>query len=833
MVTSAAPSQHRTRRFVFWIVLTALALGLAAVLGATAWFYAAARAALPQVNGVKVQPGLQAPVALVRDGQGVPHITAAQLDDLFFAQGYVTAQDRLWQMDMLRRYAAGELAEVLGADYVEHDQRQRTLLMRRVAANAAAHLSPRDRAVFEAYARGVNACIAGQKPLPIEFRILGYRPRPWTVTDSFLVAGNMVQSLNLDALSHRLSRQKISARLAPELAADLYPNSSWRDRPPEPSFQQSAISDQQLTTLNNIGSAGEKQIPRYRLSNQDRGPEAPTTAGLLPQQAKTRLAGDPGLEASATERVGLNPGSNNWVLSGAHTVSGKPLLANDMHLGHQLPNVWYEAHLTNGNFDVAGVTLPGVPLVVVGHNRRIAWGCTNIGPTVADFFVESFNPAGQYLTPAGWQEPERRQETIHIRGRRDQSLEVVITRHGPIVSSLFPGETRQLALKWTGYEPDGFEVPLFDMDAAQNWAQFSQALQHFSSPAQNVVYADMDGHIGYHATGRIPIRAAGDGSLPVSGTDNAHEWTGYIPFEQLPASFDPPSGIIATANGRITPDGYPFAISDEWGPPYRTERIYHVLEGGRRFSPADMLALQTDVYSEFDRFCAQRFAYSVDHASGASTRARQAADLMRAWDGNVTVDSAAATLAVASRQELTGLLLEPKLGDLWPGYEWFMAPVWLENLLLHEPARWLPAAYPGWDELLAAAVNAAVSRADIPSNLNEARWGRDHYVDIEHPLFGRIPLLRRWTDTGRMPQSGDGYTVKQVGRRFGPSERLTVDLSDLDASTLNIVNGQSGEIFSPHYMDQWRAWYEGKTFAFPFSAAAVDKAKAQVLVLEP
>jgi penicillin amidase len=246
-----------------------------------------------------------------------------------------------------------------------------------------------------------------------------------------------------------------------------------------------------------------------------------------------------------------------------------------------------------------------------------------------------------------------------------------------------------------------------------------------------------------------------------------------------------------------------------------------------------MLALQTDVYSDFDRFCAQRFAYSIDHAPRAGARVRQAADLMRNWDGKITADSAAATVAVASRQELTRLLLEPRVGALWQDYQWFMAPVWLESMLLHQPARWLPAGYAGWDELLAAAVSAAVDRSGISQNLNEARWGKDHYVDIEHPLFGTIPLLRPWTGTGRTPQSGDGYTVKQVGQHFGPSERLTVDLSNLDASTLNIVNGESGQIFSPHYMDQWHAWYEGTTFTLPFSPAAVESEKADVLELQP
>jgi penicillin amidase len=421
---------------------------------------------------------------------------------------------------------------------------------------------------------------------------------------------------------------------------------------------------------------------------------------------------------------------------------------------------------------------------------------------------------------------------IRVHGQPDVIADVTVTRHGPIISDHFPGEARRLALKWTISDPAALQVPLFDMNAAQNWEQFREALRHFSSPAQNVVYADADGHIAYQTTGLVPLRTAGDGSVPVSGADNAHEWTGYIPFEQLPTAFDPPSGIIATANGRITPDNYAQVISNEWGPPYRTERIYRVLGAAKQFSASDMLALQTDIYSDLDRYCAQRFVYSVDHASSAPQRVREAADLMREWDGKITTDSAAATIVARSRRELTRLLLEPKVGSVWPEYRWFMSSVWLENMLSRQPARWLPPNYAGWDDLLAAAVNAAVNEPEAPRKLQDWRWGKQQLLDIEHPLFGRVPLLRHWAGTGRVAQSGNGYTVKQVNSRLGPSERMTIDFSDLDNSTLNIVNGQSGQIFSPHYMDQWNAWYRGTTFSLPFSPAAVERAKAHVLTLE-
>jgi penicillin G amidase len=355
----------------------------------------------------------------------------------------------------------------------------------------------------------------------------------------------------------------------------------------------------------------------------------------------------------------------------------------------------------------------------------------------------------------------------------------------------------------------------------------------------------VDGNIGYQTTGKIPVRAAGDGSLPVSGADDAHAWISYIPFEKLPSIYNPSSGIIATANGRITPDDYPNSISMEWEAPWRTERIYHVLESGRQFSAADMLGLENDIHSEPDLFAAERFVYAVDHASKPSARVKEAADLMRGWDGRMLASSAAPTITEKSIQELQRLLLEPKLGSApadpakedetlsWKTYSWEMQSVWLENILIHHPKRWLPDQYSNYDELLTAAVDAAVNGADAPKDLTSWRWGAVNAVEIQHRVLGQIPILKYWAGPGVREQSGSGYTVKAVTRHHGPSERFTADLADLDQSTLNIVTGQGGNFLSPYYMDQWKAWYAGTTFNLPFTAKAVDAAKAHRLVLEP
>ncbi len=842
-ITTTPVSAPRRGRRIGRVLASLLIVTLFAALGGLAWLYSMARSVLPQLDGTAKISGLSARVTVSRDGHGVPTIDAASFEDLFFAQGYVTAQDRLWQMDVMRRFAAGEISEILGADFLQHDREQRILELRVAAQKALEVSSAQNRAHFEAYARGVNAYVASHRDrLPIEFRILRYSPRPWAPEDSTLIAAQMVKDLNHYPYRDALDREKILAKLGPELTADLYVNSSWHDRPPT----VARFSLEQDT--------GNEDEERHKRSPVSSSVAQQTATPAFHDLVGAGLANDGFARALEQDSEALDAdtrmvvGSNNWVVSGAHTVSGKPLLSNDMHLGHQMPNLWYEAHLRCstsgcGNFDAAGVTLPGLPYVIVGHNQRIAWGLTNVGPTVEDVYIETFNPDGQYLTPAGWKSPEHRHEVIHVKGKPDVVLDVALTRHGPIITDLVPGESRQLALRWTLYE--GTHDPFFEVDSAQNWEQFRRAFSAFDAPGQNVVFADVDGNIGYQATGKIPIRASGDGSLPENGSDDIHEWTGYIPFDKLPSTYNPSSGIIATANGRISPDGYPFSISTGWEAPWRTARIYRVLESGKKFSASDMLGLQTDIYSDAERFFAERFVYAVDHAKNSSLRTKQAAELMRGWDGRMTADSAAPTIGYRARVELTRLLLEAKLGSApadprqiaaslnWKTYGWGMQSVWLENVLQGQLKRWLPESYGSYDELLTAAVEAAVSGPEVPQDLASWHWGGFHPVEIQHPILGKIPLLQRWSGPGVQPQSGSGYTVKAVSRSHGPSERLTVDLSDLDQSTLNLVTGEAGSFLSPYYLDQWKAWYEGYTFKLPFTQPAVAAAQQHVLVLEP
>jgi penicillin amidase len=820
-VAAAAPRRSffgTAVRIVFWILLLVIVAGTLAFL----WFYHAAHSSLAQLDGTISVAGLQAPVSVIRDSHGVPHITAAKLEDLFFAQGYITAQDRLWQMDLTRRAVGGEMAEIFPASsappqtvsrstaatrgrqtWVDYDKQQRTMRLRVISERVVQQLPPRDRAFFEAYTKGVNAYINQHREnLPMEFRVLNYKPRAWTAADSLLVGIGMSQLLN-PQYETEYWREKISAKLTPELMADLYPPDSWRDHPP-------------------ASESGNAQ------------PNSPLQS--LPQDVLRKL-GKLSPHADSSQRQEKDdceaclPGSNNWVVSGAHTVSGMPLLSNDMHLGHREPGTWYEVQLHSGDFNVEGFSLPGLPFISVGHNQRIAWGFTNLNPDVQDLFIENFNAAGEYQTPTGWQKPEIDHQVIHVKGKPDVAFDLMVTRHGPIITHMLPGEMRQIALGWLVYDPNAISVPLFDLDSAQNWEQFRKALSVFATPSQNVVYADIDGNIGYQPMGYVPIRASGDGTVPVDGSDGKHDWTGYLPFDKLPSLYNPPSGIIATANSKITPAGYPYQLATQWFPPYRVERIYKVLKSGKKFSPADMLALQTDITSDYDRFFADKFVYAIDHSAKATDRTHKAADVMRGWDGRMLANSVAPTIEVRTRRALWEMLLEPKLGNDADNYEWSEAAVVLESIVQNQPARWLPAGYTSFNDVLTDAVNKALK--DAPADLQLWKYGEVYPVVIDHPIFSAIPGLRSISGPGRHPQSGGGYTVKQVGRSFGPSERMTVDFSNLDASTFNIVIGESGQIFSPHYMDHWDAWYNNKTFSLAFSDTAVQSTKAHELTLEP
>lgn len=796
--------RHPVVRFLVGFVVFVLLALVAGVLGGAWWLRHAMRDSLPQLDGQIRLPGLTADVTVRRDQHGVPHIEATTFDDLFEAQGYVTAQDRLWQMDMARRSAAGELAELLGKKLVEHDRVQRVLQMRATAERMTASLSERDRRFFEDYARGVNAYIDSHgEHLPAEFRLLHYRPKAWQPVDSVLIGLSMVQTLD-EHWPDKLGREKIEARLGPTLAADLYPTGSWRDRPP-------TVAPPDLT-------APQQNIPDVPLDESQS-----SLHDLL--HLREAIYGTTDI---CRECI---PGSNEWAVSGAHTESGKPLLSNDMHLEHGIPDTWYEIDLKSGSFHAAGVTIAGLPFVIAGRNDHIAWGYTSLYGDTQDVYVEQTNDQNEYLGASGWHPFEHSQETIHVRGSSDVTVDVERSDHGVVLNPLLPNEKRTLSLRWAAYDPRAFNIPLFDLDSATDWDSFHQAMSTWWAPTLNVIYADDQGHIGYQAVGYIPNRPTGIKGTPIA--DTQHEWQGFVPFDQMPSTLDPANGILATANSRVTPDNYPYQLTLEWASPYRNERIWKWLSGKDKLTPADMLALQTDIYSELDQEFAQRFAYAIDHAHKTDARLRQAADLMRSWDGVVGIDSAPAAIVAAAKHVFWPMLLQPRLGDDWKVYEWAESAFAQEEIIMHAPAQWLPKEYSTWDDFLAACVSRGLADGRAPADLREWHYGYAHRVDIEHPLYGLLPWFKKWTGTGAQPQSGDTSTVKQVGRTFGPSQRFTMDWRSIDGSTENIVMGESGNPISPYYRDQWTYWYSGTTFPLPFTDASVEASTTHTLRLLP
>jgi penicillin amidase len=828
--------EERRRPFLRFLLAFVAVVLVAAAIGIVAggfWLKRAMRESLPQVDGELQLHGLSAPVMVRRDAHGIPHIEASTPDDLFEAQGYVTAQDRLWEMDMARRVAAGEAAELLGPKLVEHDRMQRILAFRETAERLASSLSTRDHRYLEDYARGVNQFIdANSDRLPAEFRMLMYKPRHWQPADSMLVALSMVQMLD-ERWPSKLEREQVTARLGPTLAADLYPTGSWRDHPPTQAAPDLTAPQENIPDV----PLDESQSLLQR--EQERGGPKPEA---LNQEALNREAQSQDLlqlrELTGGGRSACptcTPGSNEWAVSGAHTASGKAMLSNDMHLGHQMPDIWYECDLKAPGFHAAGVTVPGLPFITAGHNDHIAWGYTALYGDTQDIYVEQTNGQDQYLdqTAGGsgvWHPIEHERETIRVRGGHDVTVDVARTAHGQIVSPLAPHEKRVLTLKWNAYDPKSSGLPLFDLGAAANWTEFRSALSTWWAPTLNVIYADDQGHIGYQAAGFIPNRPAGISGVPIA--DAQHEWQGFVPYDKLPSALDPPGGILATANARITPDDYAYPLTLEWASPYRNERIWKWLAGKDKLASQDMLKLQTDVYSEVDQELAQRFAYAIDHSGKTDARQRQAADLLRTWDGVVGIDSAPAAIVSAAKRAFWPMLLKPKLGDDWSLYEWSESQFVQEQIVMHASASWLPKQYASWDEFLAAVVTQGLSAEHAPADLSKWRYGYAHPVELEHPLFS-LPWFRGWTGIGTHPQSGDSTTVKQVGRTFGPSQRFTIDWSDIDSATENIVVGESEDPLSPWYRDAWPYWYSGTTFTLPFSGPAVDKAATHTLRLTP
>jgi penicillin amidase len=794
----------------------------------TGWWIV--RRAMPTLDGSIPVAGLKEGVIVDRDQWGRPWVRAKSLEDLATAQGYVMAQDRLWQMDLLRRAAAGELSEIFGRVALDYDKENRTLGMREAAERAARDASPEIRGLLEAYAQGVNQYIQRRRGrLPIEFTALRYRPRPWTPVDTYLISLYMWKTLTT-TWKEKLNREWITETVGAERARDLFVVDSPLDHyiVGEPSGRLSTPTVQ----------TGMEKISRN-----------PVERGSFPPFATEAWEGAHGFLAQFEEDSSGIVGSNNFVVSGAHTASGKPLLANDTHLALTIPCIWYLVHLTAPGWNVEGFALPGVPLVIIGHNDRIAWGFTNSNADVQDVYIETFAAGDSlaYQSEGGWLTAEVRKETIRVAGEADVELDVVVTRHGPIIRRDPQSEGRRAyALRWTALEPGGLDFGFPFLGGAKNWAEFLEATRHIAGPGQNTIYADVDGNIGFTVPARIPIRAKGNGVLPVPGETNEFEWKGYIPFEDLPRAMNPPGGIIATANARTVGPGYKYYLSDHWAAPYRTDRIYQLLSSRTGLTPGDCNAIQNDIFSLPNRFLAEQLVAAARVNPPKDPRAEKLIEQLSAWDGRATEASIETSFVEYTRHKLFHNLLAPFLNGNISKYElwepesvysdvWWRDKTFLENVLQTRPAAWLPSRFTSYDELLATSADQAVSELAKETHGSDPAawsWGRIHSLDMAHPL-GRAGMLHRLLSIGPYDEGGTIDTVRAMGAGHGPAMRFVADLANFDDSLMEITTGESGQYGSAHYRDQFPGWFEGRGIQAPFSQAAEEKARLHRLFLLP
>jgi penicillin G amidase len=791
---------------------------------------------LPRLDGSVSIAGLQKDVTVERDGWGVPHIRASSVEDMAEAQGYVMAQDRLWQMDLLRRVARGQLSEVLGSATLSVDKQFRTLGFGRTAERDVAQMEPSQRAIIEAYARGINLFIDQHRnQLPIEFSLLKYQPQRWTPSDSLVIVGYMYETLT-NTWQDELDRDKVTKKVGWEVARDLFS--------PEAAMDHFVVGDPDVaddgSQRSHLDSGDEDDddddddmsgddVLKASADFQNRD----SSSEFFPDLNSAFAASIRGYLAESQRDIRRGLGSNNWVISGSHTATGKPLLANDTHLELSVPPIWYEVHLTAPSWNVKGFALPGAPGVVIGHNDKIAWGFTNNGADVQDLYIETFNPAAtdEYRVNKKWQKAQIFDEVIRVKNQPDERLRIVVTRHGPIVRR---EADKAYALRWTATEPGGLANSYMMLGKAQNWEEFRNIAKRAWGPAQNIVYADVKGNIGYIMPARVPIRKKGHGEVPVPGDTDDYEWTGYIPFDQLPQALNPNSGLIVTANARVLGPAYKPYLTDRWEEPYRTARIYDLLHDKHDLRPADMLKVQTDTYSYPHVFLADQLTAAAKSNAPKDPRTKNLIDTLKDWNGIAEADSSEVSFLAATRRAALTLILEPYLADQTTLYEW-RTTTFLQKILTDRPPKWLPPAYKTYDALLVDAADRAVAKLaeDARSpRVQDWQWRRFNSLDMLHPI-GREGMLKRLFSITNKPQSGTGYSVRAATKHHGPAMRFIANVGNWDESILLIPAGQSGQLGSSHYSDQFSYWFEGNPIYQPFTDAAEAKTRKHTLTLKP
>lgn len=855
-----------------------LVVVIAVAIGSVGWVTAAGQ---PQLTGTVSASGLGADARVSRDANGITQITAATPHDLFFAQGWVHASERLWQMEVWRRAGAGRLAEILGDAALAQDKFIRTLNWRGAAERDYAALSDDTKAALQAYSDGVNAYVNGHPgPLGAAFELIavqyglgdaagGYRPEPWTPVDTLTFAKVEAWGLggNMDT---EIFRMLEDARLGTTAVDELFP-AYPPDRPVIASPAQ---------TGSGSASAGAS----------GRTPAVATTPVVTAEDAAAwteiaKVAGgvgaSVGLTASRTMVGMAGIGSNNWVVNGTYTASGKPMLANDPHLGFNMPSIWYVNGLHCAEvsaacpFNVVGVTFPGTPGVVAGHNARISWGVTNVNPDVQDLVMEQADPAdpAKYVTASGAQPFTVRTETFRVAGGSDVSITVRETAHGPIINDIDPhlaGSSTLLALRWTATAlPDRVLEAFLHVDTASNWNEFRDALRVFGAPSQNFVYADVDGNIGYQMPGVVPVRTdpADHGARPVPGWDGQHEWTSFIPFDNLPSVYNPPSGRIVTANNPV--DGGSLFLGAEYDRGDRAARITTLLDAAKGTVTAQtMRAIQGDTTPLRGLRVADALRAMNPTPTTADGRAVLAAIL--AWDGTCPLASVGCSAFSVLEYTAERAVLDDDLGAWARDY---VGSDWANDLLptlLGTPdglaSAWWGSRQSGRPADAAAVTATALDAAGamLRHDLGDPaswQWGRFHQITFGEATLGSAGIgpLDWYFNAGPMPVAGANGAPDNVSYSWsgaypdpadasapvstalrdlfsatdGPSMRAIYDMADLDASRIVTTTGQSGVAFSTHNTDFIPKWLANQTVPLPFSPDAIERATAATLVLTP
>lgn len=767
-----------------------------------------ARKNLPVIDGTLQLNGLKDAVKIYRDKWGIPHIYANNLNDLAFAQAYVHAQDRLWQMDLMRRVARGQLSEVIGKDGLDTDRATRTLGFERLAQKDIEDVDPILKGYLDSYVAGVNAAIETMGPdLPPEFKLLKYKPNKWEVIDVMSFSRMLAFQMSF-AWYGSILRARLIDKVGVEQAKEL-----------------------------------EIEYPRGNPNGLDNVAEV------------NRITDDGILEALSGPLLKPIKGSNAWSISGSRTKNGSPILCNDPHLPLNQPAIWYENHLASPGMEVTGVSLPGVPLVMIGHNRHISWGMTLAFTDIQDVYIEQFTTGR--MTHYMYQEKEHEaivvNEVIKVKGEKDHTERVVLTHNGPVISSVVGETNKKITLRAKTLEKSGMIQGWFQLNHARNWNDFVNAMKHINAPALNVPYADTEGNIGYWVTGEVPIRKGNNGLLPSKGWTGEDDWVGNVPFEEMPHTFNPEKGYVVTCNHKIISDDYPHYLGNAWMNGYRAKRLEEIFSKKDKFDMNDMQKMQRDTT------CLPALEL-IAHFKGLRLDDLNV-ELMKqqllSWDGNLSTDSIAASIYQATRHSMIELVIGSKIGEelitlfKGGGYNHSLAPQTefyghdTSTLLrmLNNPDSWWIKEAGGKEKVMADSLAAAYDylKGRLGEDMDQWQWGNLHQVTFHHPIGAKKPFNKLFNQ-GPFPIPGDTDTLFQTAclahdplgdSITAPSYRQIIDMGNFSNSLSVMPAGQSGNILSDNYTDQAEMWLEGKYHPMYWTREEVELNKKHLLELIP